>query len=93
MGVGSPCEQGEPKGGGRQLPFFVNFGSAIGITIVAEWFHKWIHSVGSREGCWNKRLLRSVGITDFDWEECLRYNSNQAKSLLKSLKDQNRKRD
>ena len=37
-----------------------------------------------------QRLLRAVGITDFDWEECLRYN---AKSLLKSLRDKNRKWD
>ncbi len=30
--LGSPCEQGEPKGGRHQLLFFVNSGSVIGIT-------------------------------------------------------------
>ena len=30
--IGSPCSQGEPEGGGHQLLFFVNFGSAIGIS-------------------------------------------------------------
>ena len=29
---GSPCLQREPEGGGRQLPFLVNFGAAIGVS-------------------------------------------------------------
>jgi hypothetical protein len=33
---GSPCVQGEPEGGGRQLPFFVNFGLAIGIIRIGS---------------------------------------------------------
>jgi RHS repeat-associated protein len=112
----------------RLREFFKKIGIDVDdcIIVVAEWFHKWIHSGGSGGGWWNKqwddfqkwaenelkkhgqsacegvkkaayehaqRLLRAVGITDFDWKECLRYNSNQAKSLLKSLKDQNRKWD
>jgi hypothetical protein len=32
QGFGSPCGQGEPEGGGRQLPFLVNFGAAIGVS-------------------------------------------------------------
>ena len=32
----SPCLQGEPAGGGRHLPFFVNFVAAIGITPLAQ---------------------------------------------------------
>jgi len=31
-GLVPPASRGNPEGGGRQLPFFVNFGSAIGIT-------------------------------------------------------------
>ena len=31
QGFGSPCLQGEPGRRGRQLPLFVNFGSAIGM--------------------------------------------------------------
>jgi hypothetical protein len=32
QGFCSPCPQGEPEGGGRQLPFLVNFGAAIGVS-------------------------------------------------------------
>jgi hypothetical protein len=32
QGFGSLCGQGEPEGGGRQLPFLVNFGAAIGVS-------------------------------------------------------------
>jgi hypothetical protein len=35
QGFGSPCLQGEPAGGG-QLPFFVDFGSAIGVRNAAD---------------------------------------------------------
>jgi hypothetical protein len=34
--LGSPCLQGEPKVGGRQLLFFVKFGSAIGKCLCSE---------------------------------------------------------
>jgi precorrin isomerase len=36
---------------------------------------------------WAQQMLRAVGITDFDWSECLRYNSKAAKKLIESLKN------
>ena len=35
-GLVPPARRGNPEGGGRQLPFFVNFGSAIGIIPIAS---------------------------------------------------------
>jgi hypothetical protein len=48
--LGSPCEQGEPQGGG-QLQFFVNAGSAIGIRGVqtGQMRHKTPRRVYSRD--------------------------------------------
>ena len=33
-----------------------------------------------------KQLLASFGVTDFDWSECLRYNSKEAKQVVESLR-------
>ncbi len=35
---------------------------------------------------WARKMLEAVGITDFDWSECLKYNSKEAKKVIDSLR-------
>ncbi|GIV10875.1 MAG: hypothetical protein KatS3mg020_0366 [Fimbriimonadales bacterium] len=35
---------------------------------------------------WAQQMLQSVGITDFDWSECLKYNSKEAKAAVEAAK-------
>ena len=35
---------------------------------------------------WAQRILGEFGITDFDWSECLKYNSKEAKAAVEAAK-------